>query len=98
MTTLSRGATRDVAALARDFRRKNRPEATRNLLAALNQAMKQIATDPSGGLGAPRPYPGLAQPGRAWMKVGRYWFAYSPDDPPVITAVFHDAADIPGWV
>ncbi len=96
MTTLSRRATRDVAALARDFRRKNRPEATRNLLAALSQAMKQVADDPSGGLGAPRPYPGLAQPGRAWIKVGRYWFAYSLDDPPAITAVFYDAADIPG--
>ena len=98
MTTLSRRATRDVAALAHDFRRKNRPEATRNLLAALSQAMKQIADDPSGGLDTPRPYPGLAQPGRVWMKVGRYWFAYSLDDQPVITAVFHDAADIPGRV
>ena len=95
MITLSRGATRDVAALARDFRRKNRPEATSNLLAALSQAMKQIADDPNGGLGAPRPYPALAQPGRAWTKAGRYWFAYSLDTPPVITAVFYDAADIP---
>ena len=98
MTALSRRAKSDVAALARDFRRKNRPEATRNLLAALSQAMKQIANNPNGGLGAPRPYPGLAQPGRAWMKVGRYWFAYSLDNPPVITAVFYDAADIPGRV
>ena len=32
------------------------------------------------------------------MKVGRYWFAYSLDDPPVITAVFYDAADTPGRV
>ena len=95
MTTRSRSATRDVAALARGFRRKNRPEAIRNLLAAPNWAMQKIADNPIGGLSAPRPYPGLAQPGGAWIKVGRYWFAYSLDNPPVIIAVFHDAADIP---
>ena len=96
MITLSHGAKRDVAALARDLRRKSRPEATRNLLAALSQAMKEVADDPSGGLGAPRPYPGFAQPGRPWVKVGRYWFAYSLDDQPIITAVFYDATDVPG--
>lgn len=98
MTTLSRRAKSDVAALARDFRRKNRPEAIRNLLAALSEAMKQIANNPNGSKAAPRSYPGLARPGAAWMKVGRYWFGYSRDDPPVITAVFYDAADIPGRV
>ena len=98
MTTLGRGARRDIAALTRDFDRKNRPEATRNLLAAVNRALKQNADDPNCGLGAPRPYPTLAQPGRAWVKVGRYWFTYSLNDPPVITAVFYDAADIPGRV
>lgn len=98
MTTLGRGARRDIAALTRDFDRKNRPEAIRNLLAAVDRALKQIADNPNDGRAAPRPYPGLAQPGRAWMKVGRYWFAYSLDDPPVITAVFGDAADSPGRV
>ena len=33
-----------------------------------------------------------------WVKVGRYWFAYSLDDPPVFTAVFYEAADISGRV
>lgn len=98
MTTLGRGARRDIAAFARDFDRKNRSEAIRNLLIAVNRALKQIADDPSGGLGAPRPYPSLAQTSRAWIKVGLYWFAYSLDKPPVITAVFYDAADIPGRV
>ena len=98
MTTLGRGARRDVAALIRDLERKNRPEAIRNLLVAVNQAMKQIDDDPNGGLGAPRPHPGLAYPGRAWTQAGRYWFAYRLDAPPVITAVFYDAADVPGRV
>lgn len=96
--TLGREARRDVAALTRDSERKNRPEAVYNLLVAVNQAMKQIADDPSGGLGAPRPYPAPARPGTTWTKAGRYWFAYSLADPPVIIAVFYDAADIPGRV
>ena len=51
---------------------------------------------PSAGSSAPRPYPDLARPGQAWIKSGRYWLAYSLTDPPVIVALFHDTADIPG--
>ena len=96
MIGLSRQARRDVVALARDYLRKNRPEAVRSLLTAIDQAAERIERDPSGGLAAPRPYPAVAQPDRAWTKAGRYWFAYSLDTPPVIIAVFYDAADIPG--
>ncbi len=96
LVTLGREARLDVAALVRDFGRKNWPEAIRNRLAAVNQAMKQIADDPNGGLRSPRPYPALAQPGRAWTKAGRYWFVHGLGEPPVVTTVFHDAADIPG--
>jgi hypothetical protein len=38
----------------------------------------------------------LARPGHAWMKEGRYWIACSLTTPPVINAIFHEAADIPG--
>ena len=96
MIRLGREARRDVAALTQDFIRKNRPEAVRNLVAAIRQATQQIGDDPAGGLDAPRPYPAVARPGRAWTKAGRYWFTYSLGNPPVIIAVFYDAADIPG--
>jgi hypothetical protein len=44
---------------------------------------------------APRPYPDLAHPGRAWIKVDRYWIAYSTRKAPAIVAVFYDSADTP---
>jgi hypothetical protein len=48
--------------------------------------------------GAPRSYPEIARPGRLWIKSGRYWIAYSPNNPPVIVGVFYDTADIPGRI
>ena len=60
MTTRGRGARRGLAALIRDFERKNRPEAIRNLLVAVDRAMKQIADDQrrprrAASLSRPRP-------------------------------------------
>jgi len=37
----------------------------------------------------------LARKGHAWIKAGRYWGAYDTTTPPVIVAVFYEAADIP---
>jgi hypothetical protein len=51
--------------------------------------------EPQAGLAAPRPYPVLAQPGRLWIKAGRYWIAYGIRPAPAIVAVFHETADIP---
>jgi hypothetical protein len=48
------------------------------------------------GVSAPRPYPALAELGRAWIYAGRYWFRYTTTTPPVVLSVFYDAADIPG--
>jgi len=92
---LSREVRRDGAALARDYIRKDRAEAVGNLLAAIDQAAAQISADPGGGLNAPRPYPAVARPGRAWTKAGRYWSAYTLGNPQIILAVFYDAANIP---
>jgi hypothetical protein len=47
-------------------------------------------------LPAPRPYPQLARPGRAWIKSGRYWVAYRTGPAPVIVAVFFETVNIPG--
>lgn len=53
--------------------------------------------DPMVGLPAPRPYPALTQPGRLWLRTGRYWIAYTKT-PSLIVAVFHDMADITGRI
>lgn len=65
-------------------------------MAALENAWQAVAVHPAAGLTAPRPYPSLALPGWAWVRAGRYWVAYSIRPRPVIVAVFHDTADIPG--
>lgn len=87
-------ARHQVDELRHHFRRKKRLEASRNLTLALRDAAHQITE--GKGIDAPRPYPALARSGRAWVKAGRYWVAYSITRPPVILAVFYDEADMPG--
>ena len=98
MIRLSDEAERQLAALLHHYARLGRPEAGRNLIAAVDQASARIEREPEKGLVAPRPYPALARPGRLWTKAGPYWIAYTPALPPVILGIFYDAADIPGRV
>jgi plasmid stabilization system protein ParE len=79
-------AARQFQELRQHYEDRERPEAVRALIAALEQASRKIEANPGAGLSAPRPYPQLARPGRAWVKSGRYWIA----------AVFYDTANIPG--
>lgn len=95
MIGYTREAAQQVDDLRTHYEGRNRLEALRNLAAALNEAESRIERDPGAGLPAPRPYPVLSCAGRAWMKAGRYWIAYSLTSPPVILGVFFDAADIP---
>ena len=85
-----------MSALRSHYEERARPEALANLAAALEEAERRIERNPGEGLPAPRPYPTLARPGRAWIKARRYWIAYSTTAPPVIMGVFYDMADIPG--
>ena len=78
------------------YTRLERPEAGLSLIRAIDEAMTRIERNPGDGLPAPRPYPDLAQPGERWIKVKRYWIAYSVTSSPEIRTVFYDAADIPG--
>ena len=89
-------AARQVAELREHYERERRLEASRNLDAVLDDAERRIERDPAAGLPAPRPYPTLARPGQAWVKVGPYWVRYSTRTPPVITGVFYERIDIPG--
>ena len=77
------------------YRDVGRPEALRGLAAALETAWQAITTTPRAGLAAPRPYPQLAQPGRFWLKSGRYWIAYRTQPTTGIVAVFFETANIP---
>ncbi len=95
MIELSARAARDVARLEEHYDRLGRPEAIRNLAYALAEASDKIKSDPDTGLVAPRPYPGIAKSGRLWLRVRRYWIAYSTTIPPVMLAVFYDTANIP---
>ncbi len=87
-------ALNQIANLRQHYLDRQRPEAARNLAEALRALPSLIAG--KAGLAAPRPYPQIAQPGRLWVKVGRYWIAYDAGPPPVILAVFYDTSDIPG--
>jgi hypothetical protein len=91
----TRRAAQQVADLRHHYEALARPEAVRNLFAALEQASGAIETGVDIGLLAPRPYPDLARPGWIWTKSGRYWVAYRRLPRPAILAVFYEAADIP---
>jgi plasmid stabilization system protein ParE len=75
-----------------------RSGALRNFLAALQTAVDRIERTPDAGSPAPCPYPELTRSGRAWIKVGRYWIAYSTTKPPVVVGVFFETADIPNLI
>lgn len=90
------GALRQVDDLLQHYEDRQRDGAARALLAALQAAERRIDEQPDAGLPAPRPYPQLAQPGRLWLKSGRYWVAYRTLPTPAIVAVFFETANIPG--
>jgi hypothetical protein len=81
--------------LRQHYEAKGRIEAIRGLIDATREAGRKIEQNPTGGRPAPRPYPHLARPGRAWIKAGRYWISYSTTHPPVIDGVFYETGDIP---
>lgn len=96
MIAYSPRAIRQIDALILHYEERQRREAVRAFRAALDQGERKIESNPAAGLAAPRPYPRLARPGRAWVRAGRYWVAYNTTQPPVIVAVFYESANIPG--
>jgi plasmid stabilization system protein ParE len=77
------------------YEESERPEAARALRSALTSAWEKIITSPAAGLPAPRPYKELAQPGRLWLKSGRYWIAYRTRPFRTVVAGFFETANIP---
>ena len=94
MIVYSATALRQIDELAAHYIAKRRPEAVRNLLAALKTAENVIVAGPRHPRSFPATYRSLARPGRAWIKQARYWIAYDLKQPPVIAAVFWEGADL----
>jgi len=90
----SRTARRRIRELIALYKKKHRPEAIRNLRAALVRAEGQIAK----GSAYHRPFPAthrtLARPNRAWLKVAIYWIAYELTVAPAIIVVFWEGANL----
>jgi plasmid stabilization system protein ParE len=85
-----------IASLRRHYEDRERPDAIRNLIRAMEDVAARISRAPGKGLMAPRPYPSLLRPGLRWLKAGPYWVAYmSRDSGAVVEGVFHESADIP---
>ncbi len=74
----------------------DRIEASENLLAAVTGAQERIMRPRGLVYDSPRPYPGLKRLGFRWMIERHYWVAYV-EKPPLITAIFHETGNIPGW-
>ncbi len=86
-----------MEALTAYYEARGRDDAIRNLAAALVAVSDKIEAVGGLGLHAPRPYPAIAglNLGFRWLKIGAYWFAFTPAPDMTITGVFHEAADIP---
>jgi plasmid stabilization system protein ParE len=91
---LTARAQRRFRELRQHYEDRERPAATRGLIAALEEASRKIERARTSGLPASRPYSHLARPDRLWIKAGRYWIAYEPGTP-VIAGVFYETANIP---
>jgi plasmid stabilization system protein ParE len=95
---LSEEAIRHIGELVAFYEARDRDAAIRALVKAVDDARMAISNNPFVGVVAPRPYPGLAHPGRRWFKSGRYWIAYLVGEPSTITGVFFETADILGRI
>ena len=95
----TRTAGQQIQALLDHYIARERDGAIDNLNRAVREALNAIEADPQAGRPYPASYRALAQRGFSWVKVGRYWFAYTTRKGyPVVTNVFYEAANIPGRI
>jgi plasmid stabilization system protein ParE len=90
-------AQSQVEALIEHYEARGYDGALRNLADALRDVSAKIEAADGLGLTAPRPYPDIAHLnlGFRWLKMGSYWFAFTPAPEMLIAGVFHEASDIP---
>ncbi len=97
MIPLSTAAEHQLNELTRYYAERDRDAAIDHLVDSVEQASARYLANRGLFYGAPRPYPTLIRPGWRWTKEGRYWIAFGPTTSgPIVWAIFHDAADIPG--
>jgi plasmid stabilization system protein ParE len=93
---LSRTAAKQLHELTRYYADRDRDDAIENLIQSVERASERYQASRGLFYSAPRPYPSLVRPGWKWTKEGRYWIAFRQGKRgPVISAIFHEAADIP---
>lgn len=71
-------------------------QAAERLNDAVDQARLAIGLRPLAGRDYPAVYANLIWPNVKWVKVHRYWFAYTTDGDPIIFNILWDSAEIPG--
>ena len=99
MIPLSPAAERQLDELTGFYAERERDAAIDNLVDSVERASARYLAGQGLFYDAPRPYPALLRPGWRWAKEGRYWIAFSTaKGGPVIRAIFHEAADIPGRI
>ena len=99
MIRQTRSAERQARALFRHYIENDRPAAHRNLTLAIRIAVRRIAAAPDAGAPFPTPYPDMASWEFRWIKVHRYWFAWSTAKGyPVLTNILYDESDMPNRV
>ena len=99
MVRLTLTAGQQFNKLLDHYIRLDRPEAVDRLVASLGDALASIEVDPADGLAFPAAYRDAARWGYRWIKVHRYWFAYSDHRGQlVVTNILFETADIPGRI
>ena len=97
MIPLAPAAERQLDELTRFYAERERDAAIDNLANSVERASARYQANQGIFYDAPRPYPRMSRSGWRWTKEGRYWIAFGPGrSGPVIRAIFHEAADIPG--
>jgi len=94
---LSPAAEKQLDELTRQYAERGRDTAIDNLADSIERASTRFLAGRALFYDAPRPYPTLLRRGWRWTKKGRYRIACNPaKGGPVIRAIFHEAANIPG--
>jgi plasmid stabilization system protein ParE len=96
MVRLSSSAQKQYLDLIDHFLERDYDQAAEKLVDVGDQARLTIGERPSQGRNFPSVYANLVWPNVKWVKVHRYWFAYTTDGDPVIFSILWDSADIPG--
>jgi plasmid stabilization system protein ParE len=96
MVRLSSSARKQYLDLIEHYLARGYDQAAERLNDAIDEALLTIGQRPSAGRDYPAVYANLVWPNVKWIKVHRYWFAYTTDGDPVIFNIVWDSADIPG--